>query len=74
MLEGERYDLEKRFRAQQQYMLEMAEKARAQNQSGDRIQEKYSGAPAMIPTVSKYERKQEQRSIKDRIAIFQKFS
>merc|ERR1719191_2354665 len=34
MLEGERYDLEKRFRAQQQDMLEMAEKARAQNQSG----------------------------------------
>jgi len=76
MLEGERYDLEKRFRAQQQDMLEMAEKARAQNQSGkagglkrakatednpDRIQEKYSGAPAKIVMYSKFERQKDHR-------------
>lgn len=85
MLEGERYDLEKRFRAQQQDMLEMAEKARAQNQSGkagglkrakateenpDRIQEKYSGAPARIEMYSKFERQQDKRVYAEKKTVF----
>jgi len=86
MLEGERYDLEKRFRAQQQDMLEMAEKARAQNQSGtkggavkrtmataenpDRIQEKYSGAPARIEMYSKFERQQDKRIYAEKKVVF----
>lgn len=85
MLEGERYDLEKRFRAQQQDMLEMAEKARAQNQSGkagglkrakateenpDRIQEKYSGAPARIEMYSKFERQQDKRVYSEKKVVF----
>jgi len=86
MLEGERYDLEKRFRAQQQDMLEMAEKARAQNQSGkkgsglkraqvsddnpDRIQEKYSGAPSKIVMFSKFERQHDSRPYGQRTKLF----
>merc|ERR1719251_795411 len=83
-LEGEKYDLEKRFREQQHDMLEMAERARQINKVGktglkrvvlkdderDTIQERFSGAPAKIELFSTFERQPDKRSYSEKHTVF----
>jgi len=83
-LEGEKYDLEKRFREQQNDMLEMAERARNINKVGktglkrvvlkdderDTIQERYSGAPSKIELYSRFERQPDKRDYKSKAVVF----
>ena len=79
-LEGEKYDLEKRYKVQQIDMLELAERARQINKVGrtglkrvsragediDMIQARFAGAPAKVEMFSIYERQTDKRSYKDR--------
>lgn len=83
-LEGEKYDLEKRFREQQQDMLEMAERARNINKVGktglkrvvlkdderDTIQERFSGAPSKIELYSRFERQPDKRVYDEKHTVF----
>jgi len=83
-LEGEKYDLEKRFREQQQDMLEMAERARNINKVGktglkrvvlkdderDTIQERFSGAPSKIELYSRFERQPDKRVYNEKHTVF----
>merc|ERR1712142_1243610 len=83
--EGEKYDLEKRFKEQQVDMMELAEKARSMNKVGkagaikriqlgpdevDKIQERFAGAPAKIEMYSKFERQQDKRNFGERHTVF----
>jgi len=84
-LEGEKYDLEKRFKEQQYDMMELAERARQMNKVGkgglkrvqmgqdevDKIQERFAGAPAKIEMYSKYERQKDKRGYGDRHTVFE---
>lgn len=79
-LEGEKYDLEKRYKTQQVEMMELAERARQANRVGregikrvvlgegenDKIQERFAGAPAKIEMYSKYERQKDKRDYNER--------
>lgn len=79
-LEGEKYDLEKRYKTQQVEMMELAERARQANRVGregikrvvlgdgenDKIQERFAGAPAKIEMFSKYERQKDKRDYNER--------
>lgn len=83
-LEGEKYDLEKRFKEQQYDMLEMAERARQINKVGktglkrvvlkdddrDTIQERYSGAPSKIELYSRFERQPDKRVYGEKYTVF----
>jgi len=83
-LEGEKYDLEKRFREQQHDMLEMAERARQINKVGktglkrvvlkdderDSIQERFSGAPSKIELYSRFERQPDKRAYGEKHTVF----
>eukprot|EP00914_Ancora_sagittata_P027189 GHVO01053247.1.p1 GENE.GHVO01053247.1~~GHVO01053247.1.p1 ORF type:complete len:348 (+),score=104.09 GHVO01053247.1:127-1170(+) len=83
-LESEKYDLEKRFKAQQYDMMELAERARQMNKVGkgglkrlqlkedevDKIQERYAGAPAKVEMHSASERQKDTRSFGDRHEVF----
>lgn len=84
-LEGEKYDLEKHFKAQQFDMMELAERARQINKVGkgglkriqqgpddpvDKIQEKFAGTPAKIEMYSKYERQKDKRDYVERLGMF----
>lgn len=84
-LEGEKYDLEKHFKAQQFDMMELAERARQANKVGkgglkriqpgpddnvDKIQERFAGAPAKIEMYSKYERQKDKRSYDERLTLY----
>jgi len=83
-LEGEKYDYEKRFKAQQVDMMELAERARQANKVGrgglkriqvssddvDSVQAKYSGAPAKILMYSKYERQKDKRPYTERKTLY----
>lgn len=83
-LEGEKYDLEKRFKSQQIDMMELAERARQANKVGkgglkrvqpapdevDKIQERFAGAPAKVEMYSKYERQKDKRSYDDRMNLY----
>jgi len=83
-LEGEKYDLEKRFKEQQYDMLEMAERARQINKVGktglkrvvlkdderDTIQERFSGAPSKIELYSRFERQPDKRVYKEKHTVF----
>jgi troponin T len=84
-LEGEKYDLEKRFKTQQIDMMELAERARQANKVGkgglkrvqpgpddnvDKIQERFAGAPAKVEMYSKYERQKDKRSYEERLQLF----
>jgi len=83
-LEGEKYDLEKRFKEQQYDMLEMAERARQINKVGktglkrvvlkdderDTIQERYSGAPSKIELYSRFERQPDKRAYGEKHTVF----
>lgn len=83
-LEGEKYDYEKRFKAQQVDMMELAERARQANKVGrgglkriqvssddvDMIQARFSGAPAKIEMYSKYERQKDKREYVERKEMY----
>lgn len=83
-LEGEKYDLEKRFKQLQVEMMELAERARQANRVGkeglkritggedsvDKIQERFAGAPAKVEMFSKYERQKDKRSYVDRKVLY----
>jgi len=82
-LEGEKYDLEKRYKAMQQEMTLLAERARAANKVGkegtvkrivdpgaDKIMERYAGAPLKVEMFSKYERQKDKRTYVDRKVLY----
>jgi len=83
-LEGEKYDLEKRFKQLQVEMMELAERARQANRVGkeglkritgnedevDKIQTRFAGAPAKVEMYSKYERQKDKRAYRERQVIF----
>merc|ERR1712170_104450 len=83
-LESEKYDLEKRFKAHQYDMMELAERARQMNKVGkgglkrvalkedevDKFQERYAGAPAKVEMYSTYERQKDKRDYGDRHQVF----
>lgn len=83
-LEGEKYDLEKRFKTQQVDMQELAERARQANKVGkeglkraqiaegdsDIMQERFAGTPAKVEMFSKYERQKDKRNYKDRKTMY----
>jgi troponin T len=83
-LEGEKYDLEKRFKQLQVEMMELAERARQANRVGkeglkrvpgaedevDKIQTRFAGAPAKVEMFSKYERQKDKRSYVERKVVY----
>jgi len=83
-LESEKYDHEKRFKAQQVDMMELAERARQANKVGrgglkriqvgtddvDDVQARFSGAPAKIEMYSKYERQTDKRPYREKKDVY----
>lgn len=83
-LESEKYDHEKRFKAQQVDMMELAERARQANKVGrgglkrvqvgtddvDEVQARFSGAPAKIEMYSKYERQTDKRPYSEKKCVY----
>jgi hypothetical protein len=81
-LEGEKYDLEKRFKIMQLEMNQLAERARQANKVGkegtvkriedanDKIMEHYAGAPLKVEMFSKYERQKDKRTYDDRKVLY----
>jgi len=85
-LEGEKYDLEKRFKNMQVEMMSLAERARQANkvgkeagvkrittgaeESSDRILERFAGAPSKVEMYSKYERQKDKRSYVERKDLY----
>lgn len=84
-LEGDRYDLEQRFKRQQYDMIELAERARQMNKgkgkrsavqvdesdSFDRLGDKFTSAPPKVQMFSKYEKQTDLRSYTARLAEFE---
>jgi len=81
-LEGDKYDLEDKFKRQQYDMIELAERARQMNkgkgkkavqvdESHDRLADKHTNAPPKIQLCSKYERHTDIRSYGERIDLFE---
>lgn len=85
-LEGDRYDLEQRFKRQQYDMIELAERARQMNKgkgkrsavqvddSFDRLGDKFTSAPPKIQLCSKYEKHTDHRSYAERMDLFEQLS
>jgi len=85
-LEGEKYDLEKRFKNMQVEMMSLAERARQANKVGkeggvkrietheeapsDKIMERFAGAPSKVEMFSKYERQKDKRTYVDRKDVY----
>jgi len=81
-LEGERYDLEKRFKTMQQEMMSLAERARQANKVGkegavkryddssDKFMERFACAPSKVEMFSKYERQKDKRTYDDRKVLY----
>lgn len=83
-LESEKYDLEKRFKAQQFDMMELAERARSMNKVGrgglkriqmgedevDKMSERFAGCPSKIVMYSEYERQKDKRSYGERHELY----
>lgn len=85
-LESEKYDLEKRFKAQQYDMMELAERARQMNKVGqgagqlkrvkltddvtDVMQERFAGCPSKILMYSPFERQKDARPYVERQKTF----
>jgi troponin T len=83
-LEGEKYDLEHRYKITQVQLTELADRARQANKIGDglkriqgatddsvdRIQTRFAGAPSKVEMYSKYERQKDKRSYVDRHVLF----
>ncbi|XP_046581156.1 troponin T, skeletal muscle-like isoform X3 [Haliotis rubra] len=84
-LEGDKYDLEQRFKRQQYDMIELAERARQMNkgkgkrgvssvqvdESFDRLADKFTSAPPKIQLCSKYERHTDHRTYNERAKLFE---
>jgi len=80
-LEGERYDLEKRYKNMQTEMVQLAERARQANKVGkegsvrrvvsedDKTMERFAGAPK-VEMFSKYERQKDKRTYVDRKVLY----
>jgi len=85
-LEGDKYDLEQRFKRQQYDMIELAERARQMNkgkgkraavqvdESFDRLADKFTSAPPKIQLCSKYERHTDHRSYRERMDLFEELA
>jgi len=85
-LEGDRYDLEQRYKRQQYDMIELAERARQMNkgkgkraavqvdESFDRLADTHTSAPPKIQLCSKYERHTDHRSYKERMVLFEELA
>ena len=83
-LESEKYDLEKRFKAQQYDMMELAERARSMNKVGrgglkrvqlgedeaDKMSERFAGCPSKIVMYSQFERQKDPRPWGSRQKVF----
>jgi len=85
-LEGEKYDLEKRFKNMQVEMMSLAEHARQANKVGkeggvkriaapdeaqsDKIMERFAGAPSKVEMYSKYERQKDKRAYVERKDLY----
>jgi len=85
-LEGEKYDLEKRYKNMQTEMMSLAERARQANKVGkevgvkrietpeqtqtDKIMERFAGAPSKVEMYSKYERQKDKRTYVDRKVMY----
>jgi len=83
-LEGEKYDHEMRFKAQQVDMMELAERARQANKVGrgglkrvqvtadevDDFQARFAGTPAKVEMYSKYERQMDKRAYVERKDLY----
>lgn len=83
-LEGEKYDLEHRYKTTQVQLTELADRARQANKVGDglkrvqggdqdavdRIQTRFAGAPSKVEMYSKYERQKDKRSYDERHTIY----
>lgn len=83
-LESEKYDLEKRFKAQQYDMMELAERARSMNKVGrgglkrvqmaegevDKMSERFAGCPSKIVMYSEFERQKDPRNWGQRQTVF----
>jgi len=85
-LEGEKYDLEKRYKVMQTEMMSLAERARQANKVGkegtvkrlndetqcssDSIMQRFAGAPSKVEMYSKYERQKDKRTYDDRKVLF----
>lgn len=83
-LESEKYDLEKRFKAQQYDMMELAERARSMNKVGrgglkriqvgedevDTMGERFAGCPSKIVMYSQFERQKDPRKWGQRQDVF----
>jgi hypothetical protein len=84
-LESEKYDLEKRFKAQQYDMMELAERARSMNKVGkgaetlkrvqmtdeaDKMSERFAGCPSKIVMYSQFERQKDPRNWNSRQTVF----
>jgi len=82
-LEGEKYDLEHRYKVTQIQLTELADRARQANKVGDglkriqgaddsvdRIQTRFAGAPSKVEMYSKYERQKDKRSYGDRHVLY----
>ncbi|MEH0879094.1 hypothetical protein V6M80_12265 [Enterococcus faecium] len=87
-LEGDKYDLEQRYKRQQYDMIELAERARQMNkgkgkkgvpavqvdESFDRLADKFTGAPPKIQLCSKYERHTDHRTYVERKDLFEELA
>jgi len=85
-LEGDKYDLEQRYKRQQYDMIELAERSRQMNKgkgkstavqvddSFDRLADKFTSAPPKILLCSKYERHTDHRSYGERITLFEELA
>lgn len=83
-LEGEKYDLEHRHKITQIQLTELADRARQANKVGDglkrvqgaaddsvdRIQSRFAGAPSKVEMYSKYERQKDKRSYDERHVLY----
>ncbi|XP_050411346.1 troponin T isoform X2 [Patella vulgata] len=82
-LEGDKYDLEQRYKRQQYDLIELAERSRQMNkgkskrsavqvdESFDRLSDKYTSAPPKILLCSKYERLTDRRTFGERATLFE---
>ena len=82
-LEGEKYDLEHRYKVTQVQLTELADRARQATKAGDvkrihagtddavdRIQTRFAGAPSKVEMYSKYERQKDKRTYVERHVLY----
>lgn len=84
-LEGEKYDIERRYKTMQGQLAQLAEQARQANKIGDglkkniqtgaeesvdKMQQRFAGAPSKVEMFSKYERQKDKRTYTDRKVLY----